>query len=116
MDMSFWATTWPNIFTRKPSNTFVGCTVTMVTLFYGSVFQIYQFDCYFRQMWTDSRLAFLKPYNYNKTLSVSIQTLSLIWKPDTYFYNGRKSYIHDITTPNKLLRIEPNGRILYSMR
>jgi len=39
-----------------------------------------------------------------------------IWKPDTFFYNGKKSYLHTITTPNKLLRINRDGHILYSVR
>ncbi|TMW43223.1 hypothetical protein DOY81_011696 [Sarcophaga bullata] len=31
--------------------------------------------------------------------------LARIWKPDTYFYNGKQSYLHTITTPNKFVRI-----------
>ncbi len=30
--------------------------------------------------------------------------------------NGQKSYLHTVTSPNKLLRINRDGRILYSMR
>lgn len=40
----------------------------------------------------------------------------LISSPDTYFYNAKKSHIHTITVPNKLLRLSENGDILYSMR
>jgi gamma-aminobutyric acid receptor subunit alpha len=63
-------------------------------------------------MWTDDRLSF----EGNDTLRVSINFLERIWKPDTHFFNGQKSYIHMVTSPNKLLRIDPNGAILYSMR
>lgn len=42
--------------------------------------------------------------------------LERIWRPDTYFYNGKHSYVHTITVPNKLLRISQDGDILYSMR
>lgn len=42
--------------------------------------------------------------------------LERIWRPDTYFYNAKKSHIHTITVPNKLLRLSDNGDILYSMR
>ena len=42
--------------------------------------------------------------------------LERIWRPDTYFYNGKQSYVHTITVPNKLLRISQDGDILYSMR
>jgi len=70
-------------------------------------------DCYFRQSWRDSRLSFLGPI---KSLSLSIKMLERIWRPDTYFYNGKHSYVHTITVPNKLLRISQHGDILYSMR
>ena len=39
-----------------------------------------------------------------------------VWKPDTYFLNGKKSYLHKITVPNKFLRIKQNGELTYSMR
>ena len=48
-------------------------------------------------------------YNFDKT---SLQ----VWKPDTYFLNGKKSYLHKITVPNKFLRIKQNGELTYSMR
>ncbi|KAJ8919451.1 hypothetical protein NQ315_016551 [Exocentrus adspersus] len=73
----------------------------------------YSMDCYFRQYWRDKRLSFLGPI---KSLSLSIKMLERIWRPDTYFYNGKNSYVHTITVPNKLLRISQDGDILYSMR
>ncbi|KAF2902243.1 hypothetical protein ILUMI_03941 [Ignelater luminosus] len=73
----------------------------------------YSMDCYFRQYWRDQRLSFLGPI---KSLSLSIKMLERIWRPDTYFYNGKNSYVHTITVPNKLLRISQHGDILYSMR
>ena len=30
--------------------------------------------------------------------------LTKIWKPDTVVFNGRKSYLHTITTPNRFVR------------
>lgn len=42
--------------------------------------------------------------------------LERIWRPDTYFFNGKHSHIHTITVPNKLLRLTQDGDILYSMR
>lgn len=71
-------------------------------------------DCYFRQSWTDTRLT----YNASglRILPVSVHVLNRLWKPDTHFFNGKHSSLHTVTTPNKLLRIHPDGRILYSMR
>ncbi|XP_017030857.2 gamma-aminobutyric acid receptor alpha-like [Drosophila kikkawai] len=73
----------------------------------------YSMDCYFRQSWVDKRLAF---EGAQDTLALSVSMLARIWKPDTYFYNGKQSYLHTITTPNKFVRIYQNGRVLYSSR
>ena len=75
-------------------------------------------DCYFRQSWVDKRLSF---EGYEGALALSIEMLRKIWKPDTYgeqldtwkvsefksiilVYNGKKSYLHTITTPNRFVR------------
>uniref|UniRef100_A0A1A9VSX5 Neurotransmitter-gated ion-channel ligand-binding domain-containing protein n=1 Tax=Glossina austeni TaxID=7395 RepID=A0A1A9VSX5_GLOAU len=73
----------------------------------------YSMDCYFRQYWRDKRLSFQGPI---KSLSLSIKMLDKIWRPDTYFFNGKHSHIHTLTVPNKLLRLDQDGGILYSMR
>lgn len=75
-------------------------------------------DCYFRQRWKDKRLAFENlPGAENLTeLPVAIRMLDRIWKPDTYFYNGKQSHIHTVTIPNKFFRIQRDGSLLYSMR
>ncbi|XP_023346187.1 gamma-aminobutyric acid receptor alpha-like [Eurytemora carolleeae] len=73
----------------------------------------YIMDCYFRQSWVDKRLAFT---GYKDALALSIEMLRKIWKPDTFMYNGKKSYLHTITTPNRFVRLFPNGRVLYSQR
>lgn len=75
-------------------------------------------DCYFRQSWKDFRLAY-DPEMYlgkPKNLALSVSMLDKIWKPDTYFYNGKKAYIHTITNPNKFVRIASDGMVLYSSR
>lgn len=41
---------------------------------------------------------------------------SKIWTPDTFFHNGKKSVAHNMTMPNKLLRITEEGTLLYTMR
>lgn len=70
-------------------------------------------DCYFRQTWNDPRVRYT---GNTKEIAVHIALLEKLWTPDTYFLNGKDSYIHMITTANKLLRIRPDGTILYSMR
>ena len=82
-------------------------------MFLSFLLQAYQLDCYFRQSWVDERLQFPGPLD---RLQVSISILDRLWKPDTHFFNGKRSYLHTVPTPNKFLRISRNGRIIYSMR
>ncbi|XP_067118235.1 gamma-aminobutyric acid receptor subunit alpha-6-like isoform X2 [Centruroides vittatus] len=75
---------------------------------------IYSMDCYFRQTWWDPRLKF-------QTLDLDILSLDWkflqkVWTPDTYFLNGRYSYLHKVTVPNKFVRLRSDGQMKYSMR
>lgn len=76
---------------------------------------MFSMDCYFRQNWRDARLSFVPEGNITE-LRPSIRMLDEIWKPDTFFLNGQESYLHTITHPNKLFRINTDGEILYSQR
>ncbi|XP_053329757.1 gamma-aminobutyric acid receptor subunit alpha-3-like [Spea bombifrons] len=73
----------------------------------------YTVDVFFRQSWLDERLKFNGPM---KTLPLNNLLASKIWTPDTFFHNGKKSVAHNMTTPNKLLRLIDNGTLLYTMR
>ncbi len=75
--------------------------------------QEYTVDVFFRQRWTDERLKFNGPMNI---LRLNNLMASKIWTPDTFFHNGKKSVAHNMTMPNKLLRIMENGTLLYTMR
>uniref|UniRef100_A0A0N4Z0D7 Neur_chan_LBD domain-containing protein n=1 Tax=Parastrongyloides trichosuri TaxID=131310 RepID=A0A0N4Z0D7_PARTI len=74
----------------------------------------YEFNCYFRQTWKDKRLKFSN--SRYKTLSLASSMLDKIWVPKTVFWNGQKSYLHTMTTPNRLVRLSSDGTILYSSR
>ena len=39
-----------------------------------------------------------------------------MWVPDLFVKNEKSGNFHDLTVPNRLMEIEPNGRILYSQR
>ena len=39
-----------------------------------------------------------------------------IWKPEVYFPNAKEGEFQYVTVPNVLLRIKPNGNILYMLR
>uniref|UniRef100_A0A8C4RMT6 Gamma-aminobutyric acid type A receptor subunit alpha2 n=2 Tax=Erpetoichthys calabaricus TaxID=27687 RepID=A0A8C4RMT6_ERPCA len=73
----------------------------------------YTIDVFFRQSWKDERLKFKGPMNI---LRLNNLMASKIWTPDTFFHNGKKSVAHNMTMPNKLLRIQDDGTLLYTMR
>ncbi|XP_035212941.1 gamma-aminobutyric acid receptor alpha-like [Stegodyphus dumicola] len=84
---------------------------------FGSISEtdmIFSMDCYFRQTWFDQRLRF---QSGNLTvLSMDWKFLQRIWTPDTYFLNGKISYLHKVSAPNKFIRIRCDGQLKYSMR
>ncbi|XP_065211347.1 gamma-aminobutyric acid receptor subunit beta-like isoform X2 [Planococcus citri] len=92
--------------------------VTMYVLSISSLSEVqmdFTLDFYFRQFWTDPRLAFQKQPGI-ETLSVGSEFIKNIWVPDTFFVNEKTSYFHTVTTNNEFLRIGHNGSITRSMR
>lgn len=71
----------------------------------------YKVFTYFRQRWTDSRLA----GKLNHTLTIKGADIEKIWVPDPYCYNARES---NMMTPaeetHSSLKIKTNGEIIYS--
>ncbi|KAL3078229.1 hypothetical protein niasHS_012116 [Heterodera schachtii] len=73
----------------------------------------FQLDVYLQQFWRDPRLA------HNESSRILIRDKSIlerIWHPDVYFANARIAQFHEVTQPNFLLWIEPDGSILYDTR
>uniref|UniRef100_F6YQ50 Gamma-aminobutyric acid type A receptor subunit gamma1 n=1 Tax=Ornithorhynchus anatinus TaxID=9258 RepID=F6YQ50_ORNAN len=73
----------------------------------------YSIDIIFGQTWFDRRLRFP---GSSKVLMLNSNVVGKIWVPDTFFRNARKSDAHWVTTPNRLLRIRGDGRVLYTLR
>ena len=69
---------------------------------------------YFRQSWYDPRLAFSGPPNRSTTFMG--EATKKFWHPYTYFENGRKGKIHEITGTNKVVRVFADGRVFSSIR
>lgn len=78
-------------------------------------YQDFTLDFYFRQFWTDPRLAFNKRPGV-ETLSVGSEFIKNIWVPDTFFVNEKQSYFHIATTSNEFIRIHHSGSITRSIR
>ncbi|XP_074101160.1 resistant to dieldrin isoform X3 [Cotesia typhae] len=92
--------------------------VTMYVLSISSVSEVlmdFTLDFYFRQFWTDPRLAFKKRPGV-ETLSVGSEFIKNIWVPDTFFVNEKQSYFHIATTSNEFIRIHHSGSITRSIR
>ncbi|XP_054606977.2 gamma-aminobutyric acid receptor subunit rho-3 isoform X1 [Nothobranchius furzeri] len=69
---------------------------------------------YLRHYWKDERLSF--PSHSNKSRTFDSRLVKKIWVPDVFFVHSKRSFIHDTTTENIMLRVYPDGNILYSVR
>nr|GBO41810.1 Glycine receptor subunit alpha-2 [Araneus ventricosus] len=73
-------------------------------------------DIYLRQSWVDPRLQ-LRKFGMNETVTLQGQdVIDNIWKPDIFFRNLKSGNFHSMTVSNKLIKLSPDGRILFSMR
>ncbi|TRY94345.1 hypothetical protein DNTS_026341 [Danionella cerebrum] len=69
---------------------------------------------YLRHYWQDDRLGF--PSSNNKSRTFDARLVKKIWVPDVFFVHSKRSFIHDTTMENIMLRVYPDGNILYSVR
>uniref|UniRef100_A0A3B4FMX4 GABA(C) receptor n=1 Tax=Pundamilia nyererei TaxID=303518 RepID=A0A3B4FMX4_9CICH len=69
---------------------------------------------YLRHYWKDERLAF--PSRNNQSRTFDSRLVKKIWVPDVFFVHSKRSFIHDTTMENIMLRVYPDGKILYSVR
>ncbi|XP_075460956.1 gamma-aminobutyric acid receptor subunit delta isoform X1 [Ascaphus truei] len=73
----------------------------------------YTMTVFLRQSWRDERLS----YNHtDKTLGLDSRFVEKLWLPDTFIVNAKSAWFHDVTVENKLIRLQPEGVILYSSR
>ena len=68
---------------------------------------------YLRQQWRDPRLA---SSTSNQTVLLNHRRVDSIWLPDMYFSQSKNEYSHIVTVPNLLIRVRPDGTILFSQR
>ncbi|XP_070782401.1 gamma-aminobutyric acid receptor subunit rho-1-like [Enoplosus armatus] len=69
---------------------------------------------YLRHYWKDERLSFRS--NNDQSLTFDGRLVKKIWVPDMFFVHSKKSFTHDTTTDNVMLRVYPDGKVLYSLR
>ncbi|XP_008059563.1 gamma-aminobutyric acid receptor subunit rho-3 [Carlito syrichta] len=69
---------------------------------------------YLRHYWKDERLSF--PSKTNKSMTFDHRLIKKIWVPDVFFVHSKKAFIHDTTMENIMLRVHPDGNVLFSLR
>ncbi|KAL4641643.1 gamma-aminobutyric acid receptor subunit beta-1-like [Arapaima gigas] len=73
----------------------------------------YTLTMYFQQSWRDKRLSYTGiPLN----LTLDNRVADQLWVPDTYFINDKKSFVHGVTVKNRMIRLHPDGTVLYGLR
>ena len=80
-----------------------------------SVVQDYMLTIFLRQRWVDGRLNY-EQFSDEPVLTMDSNMVSEIWVPDLFFTNEKRGHFHDITVPNRFIRIYRNGTIYYSAR
>nr|XP_037279872.1 glycine receptor subunit alpha-3-like [Rhipicephalus microplus] len=76
----------------------------------------YPVNLYLRERWFDPRLSLLRQ-GVNETFVINGGDIAgQLWKPDLIFVNVKAARVQEITVPTCLVRIFPDGHILYSVR
>ena len=70
-------------------------------------------DIYMRQSWIDPRMAYTMT---DKPTVIPARAMDMVWVPDIFFPNEKRASFHEVTVPNRLMRVYPNGTIVYSVR
>ncbi|KAM7538750.1 hypothetical protein Aperf_G00000047412 [Anoplocephala perfoliata] len=109
---------------ERPTELLNESTVVRVNMKIVAIFSInvrnmdYSVDALLRQTWMDPRLMWehLPEHASYTTPIVSPNLKEQVWLPDLFFRNGKEGYLHKMTLPNYLLRVYPNGKVLYSQK
>uniref|UniRef100_T1J4I2 Uncharacterized protein n=1 Tax=Strigamia maritima TaxID=126957 RepID=T1J4I2_STRMM len=100
---------------KQGTPTLVSCEIYIRS--FGSINPMtmdYQVDLYLRQSWTDLR--FQSEYLTHALDLNDANLVKKIWKPEVFFANAKHADFQYVTVPNVLIRIEPDGHILYMLR
>ncbi|XP_045205198.2 glycine receptor subunit alpha-2-like [Mercenaria mercenaria] len=92
-----------------------------INIFVHSMFSLseakmeYSMSMFMRERWVDERL------KYNNTVNISRVELDKfyfesVWMPDMYILSEKESSYHEVTVPNKMLHIYPDGTVQYSAK
>lgn len=71
---------------------------------------------FLRQRWMEPRFAYEYITQNISRLELSTSTHKKVWVPDLFIRNEKKSDFHEVTVPNQMMHVYPDGTIQYSMR
>ncbi|XP_065931130.1 glycine receptor subunit alpha-2-like isoform X2 [Magallana gigas] len=76
--------------------------------------QDFTMSFFLRQRWRDIRLS----HNSSgvSVLELHHKAINKVWIPDIYFVNEKTAHFHDVSVPNIMFNIFPDGRVSYSVR
>jgi hypothetical protein len=97
-----------------------GPTVVTINMFVLNIQRIdevegtWKMQVFYRQEWNDKRLA----YESNEVdfKYLTLIDLDSIWTPDIFFTNEIHAEVHNLMKRNILVRVKPNGDVLFSTR
>eukprot|EP00057_Strongylocentrotus_purpuratus_P007287 XP_011661761.1 PREDICTED: glycine receptor subunit alpha-4-like [Strongylocentrotus purpuratus] len=72
----------------------------------------FRLTMYFREKWNDPRLAFNKTYERIYGADAG----NIFWTPDLFFLYEKSGHRHDLTVPNIVTTIQPDGTVFRSSR
>uniref|UniRef100_A0A5K3EQC9 Ig-like domain-containing protein n=1 Tax=Mesocestoides corti TaxID=53468 RepID=A0A5K3EQC9_MESCO len=109
---------------ERPTESLNESTVVKINMKILAIFSVdvrnmdYYVDALLRQTWMDPRLMWehLPEHSDYTSPIVSPNLKEQVWLPDLFFRNGKDGYLHKMTLPNYLLRVYPNGKVLYSQK
>lgn len=79
-----------------------------------NILQEFATDLDFRATWFDQRLSY--PSDTDDPIYIPYNNIESFWIPDLYFPNEKAGKTHQLTIPNKSIRIYPNGTVRYFTR
>ncbi|KAL4220984.1 Glycine receptor subunit alpha-3 [Mactra antiquata] len=92
-----------------------------VNMYVNSIYSIseanmdYSISMFLRERWVDNRLKYNDTLNLTR-LELDYSLFENVWMPDMYILNEKSSDYHEVTVPNKLIHVYPDGTVQYSAR
>ncbi|CAJ0568026.1 unnamed protein product, partial [Mesorhabditis spiculigera] len=102
----------PNQARGKRTDVYVAMYIESMSSFKAQTMD-FEMDMYLAMGWFDRRLA----HNCTHPILVTSKVIAdRIWHPDLYFVNSKFAYLQEVTTPNFMVVVYPDGLVFKSVR